>query len=199
MSTRKTAILKSAAKLFKERGYSAITMRDLAEELDIKASSLYNHISGKHEILSILVLKVAQSFSDGMNEIKAGEDSAFAKAEQLIQLHINIALKYPSELAVLNNDWMHLEGKDYEAYLKMRQDYEHDFKRVLQQGSNSGEFKSFHVDTMLFNLLSTLRSIYLWIPKRSATEIADLQVQLPKMLLNGLANQSSTASSSSTG
>ena len=199
MTHRKKAILTAAAKLFKERGYSAITMRDLAEELDIKASSLYNHISGKHEILSILVLKVAQSFSNGMKEIKAGGDSAFAKAEQLIHLHIKIALKYPAELAVLNNDWMHLEGKDYESYLKMRQDYEQDFKKILEKGKNTGEFKSFHVDTMLFNLLSTLRSIYLWIPKRSATEIADLQVQLPKMLLNGLANQSSTASSSSKG
>ncbi|ARN78080.1 TetR family transcriptional regulator [Nonlabens spongiae] len=199
MTQRKKAILNAAAKLFKERGYSAITMRDLAEELDIKASSLYNHISGKHEILSSLVLKVAQSFSSGMNEISAGGDSAFAKAEQLIQLHINIALSYPAELAVLNNDWMHLEGKDYEAYQRMRQDYERDFKIILEDGITNEEFKSFHVDTMLFNLLSTLRSIYLWIPKRSASEIADLQIELPKMLLNGLANQSLTASSSSTG
>ena len=42
--TRKEEIIKTAAKLFKEKGYSAVTMRDLASEMGIKAASLYNHI-----------------------------------------------------------------------------------------------------------------------------------------------------------
>lgn len=187
MSKRKDEILQSAARLFKERGYSAITMRDLANDLDIKAASLYNHITGKHEILSLLILKIANEFTTGMKVIKDGGDPAFAKAEQLIQLHIHIALNYSSELAVLNTDWMHLEGKSYQKYITLRRDYENDFKTILEDGIQRGEFLDFHVDTMLFNLLSTLRSIYLWIPKRSTTEVADLQKELPRMLLKGIA------------
>ena len=160
-------------------------MRDLATDLDIKASSLYNHISGKHEILSLLIMKVANKFSDGMEGIKDGNDSAFAKAEKLIQLHIETALNLTYELAVLNNDWMHLEGNCYERYISLRKAYESDFKSILQKGIDAGEFQSFHVDTLLFNLLSTLRSIYLWIPKRSTTEVTDLKNELPKMLLSG--------------
>lgn len=188
MTTRKKQIVNTAAKLFKARGYSAVTMRDLAAAMDIKAASLYNHISGKQEILTHLILEVAHKFTVGMNRIVSDGDSAFAKAEKLIALHIEIAILHSDALAVLNTDWMHLEGADYDEYITLRKGYEQDFKRILEQGIQAGEFKNLHVETILFNLLSTLRSIYLWIPKKSATEVADLKNELPAILLTGIRN-----------
>ena len=186
--SRKKQILKTAAQLFKERGYSAVTMRDLAAAMDMKAASLYNHISGKQEILATLILEVAHEFTTGMDTVEMDDKSAFAKAEQLILLHIKIALEYTDALAVLNTDWMHLEGTPYQEYMKLRKDYELDFKNILENGIEAGEFKSLNVETMLFNLLSTLRSIYLWIPKKSTTEVADLKKELPQILLTGISS-----------
>jgi AcrR family transcriptional regulator len=186
--TRKKQILHTAAQLFKERGYSAVTMRDLAAAMDMKAASLYNHISGKQEILATLILEVANEFTAGMDAIEVDDKSAFAKAEQLILLHITIALEYTNALAVLNTDWMHLEGKAYQEYILLRKTYELDFKKILQSGISTGEFKNISVETMLFNLLSTLRSIYLWIPKKSTTEVADLKKELPQILLTGISS-----------
>jgi len=186
MTTRKKQIVKTAAQLFKARGYSAVTMRDLAAAMDIKAASLYNHISGKQEILEHLILEVARKFTSGMHAVKQDGGSAFAKAEKLIALHIKIAVENTDALAVLNTDWMHLEGAAYEEYIASRKKYELDFKQILKDGISNGEFKNLSVETMLFNLLSTLRSIYLWIPKKSATEVADLKKELPNILLTGL-------------
>ncbi|MEN8817714.1 MAG: TetR/AcrR family transcriptional regulator [Nonlabens sp.] len=186
--TRKKQILQTAAQLFKERGYSAVTMRDLAAAMNMKAASLYNHISGKQEILATLILEVAHEFTAGMDAVEAYDKSAFAKAEQLILLHITIALEYTNALAVLNTDWMHLEGKAYQEYILLRKTYELDFKKILQSGISTGEFKNISVETMLFNLLSTLRSIYLWIPKKSTTEVADLKKELPQILLTGISS-----------
>tara|TARA_R110000851_G_scaffold32130_1_gene86423 strand:- start:178 stop:741 length:564 start_codon:yes stop_codon:yes gene_type:complete len=184
--SRKKQILKTAAQLFKDRGYSAVTMRDLAAAMDMKAASLYNHISGKQEILATLILEVAQEFTAGMDAVEENDNSAFAKAEQLILLHIKIALEYTNALAVLNTDWMHLEGKQYQQYIQLRKNYELDFKKILESGIANGEFKKMSVETLLFNLLSTLRSIYLWIPKKSTTEVADLKKELPQILLTGI-------------
>ena len=50
---RKTEIITIAARLFKEKGYSAVTMRDIAQAMDIKAASLYNHIKSKQRRYSI--------------------------------------------------------------------------------------------------------------------------------------------------
>jgi AcrR family transcriptional regulator len=43
-------ITKSAAKLIEEKGYDQFSLRELATRLDVKAASLYNHVSGIKEI-----------------------------------------------------------------------------------------------------------------------------------------------------
>jgi AcrR family transcriptional regulator len=47
VSEKKQRILEAAACLFRDKGYSATSMRDLAGAVNLKASSLYNHISSK--------------------------------------------------------------------------------------------------------------------------------------------------------
>lgn len=47
-------ILEAAARLFAIRGYAGVSMRDIASEVGIKESSLYNHFSGKEAILEAL-------------------------------------------------------------------------------------------------------------------------------------------------
>ena len=60
---RKSEIINVSAKLFRQKGYSAVTMRDIATVLDIKAASLYNHIKSKQEICS----NSAADVPDGMS------------------------------------------------------------------------------------------------------------------------------------
>ena len=67
--TKRDIILSTSAKLFRERGYSATSMRDIANAVGIKAASLYNHISSKQDILKDLLMHIANSFVDGITEI----------------------------------------------------------------------------------------------------------------------------------
>ena len=59
-NNRKDVILNSAAILFKAKGYAATSMRDLAEEVGIEAASLYNHISGKAQILEEIIQELRE-------------------------------------------------------------------------------------------------------------------------------------------
>jgi AcrR family transcriptional regulator len=53
METQKTKekIMDAAIKLFSERGYDTVSMRDIASNVGIKAASIYNHFSSKRDIL----------------------------------------------------------------------------------------------------------------------------------------------------
>ena len=88
--TRKQEIIQTAAKLFKEKGYSAVTMRDLASEMGIKASSLYNHISSKQDILKDIIISIAEEFTKGMKIIMSSNHDTIEKLKQIITLHVNI-------------------------------------------------------------------------------------------------------------
>jgi Transcriptional regulator len=188
LTSRKREILYTAAQLFKDKGYATVTMRDIAAGLDMKAASLYNHISGKQELLGLLVLAVAKSFTHGMQRVLNTEPHHAKRLQLLIDLHIDIAIKYTHELAIMNTDWMHLEGENYSTYTQLRKAYENDFKTVLRQGMEEEVFVKTDIDTALYNLLSTLRNLYLWIPKRTEKEVEQLRKELPLLLLNGIQN-----------
>jgi AcrR family transcriptional regulator len=183
--TRKDEIIKTAAKLFKEKGYSAVTMRDIATAMGIKAASLYNHISSKQEILIDIIISLAEAFTNGMEEIKSSDISSIKKVQAVVKLHVDITAKNPYGMASLNNDWMHLEKKrDY--YLTLRSGYEADFRRILLEGIKRNEITDSNIEVMLFSILSTLRSLYLWIPKKEDVTPDNLSKNLSNVLINGI-------------
>lgn len=182
---RKDEIINTAAKLFKEKGYSAVTMRDLAKAMGMKAASLYNHINSKQEILKAIIISLAEEFTKGMDVIKNSEKSVIEKLNLIVALHVDITTKNPYGMASLNNDWMHLEGQlDY--YLLLRKNYEQDFVAIIREGISSNEIVDTNPEVIMFSILSTLRSLYLWIPKKEEISSEVLAQNLSDVLINGI-------------
>ncbi len=182
---RKEEIILTATKLFKKKGYSAVTMRDLAKEMGIKAASLYNHIKSKQDILTNIIISLAEEFTSEMNDILNSDLNSIDKLNKIIAVHVKITSNNPNGMASLNNDWMHLEEKlDY--YLTLRTKYEDDFREIIKQGISSNEIIDSNPEIMLFSMLSTLRSLYLWIPKKEDINPTELANNLGLVLINGV-------------
>ncbi len=187
--SRKEEIIKIASYLFKERGYNAVSMRDIAQAMGIKAASLYNHIKSKQEILSTLILEVAHEFTNGMNTVVEENTFPIQKIKKIIELHIDITVNHSEGLAALNNDWMHLENEDLKAFVKMREDYEENFRKIIRQGIKTGDIKPCHPEVILFSILSTLRTLYLWYQKRGKLDINVLKKDMVSVFLDGIVNK----------
>ena len=183
--TRKQQIIETASKLFKQRGYSAVTMRDLATAMGIKAASLYNHISSKQEILKSIIISLAEEFTEGMQRIKSSEATSIEKLKAIVDLHVKITASNTYGMASLNNDWMHLEDQ-LDHYLSLRAHYEDDFRGIIQKGISAGEILDRDEEVMLFSILSTLRSLYLWIPKKEDLDAQQLSIDLSDTLIEGV-------------
>lgn len=183
---RKTEIINVAAKLFKEKGYSAVTMRDIAQAMDIKAASLYNHIKSKQEILVLIIIEIAEEFTNTMNQVVNSSETTIKKIEKIIQLHIDITLRDANALACLNNDWMHLADAELTYFIKMREDYEENFRTIIQKGIADGEIKNLNLEVIIFSTLSTLRTLYLWYGKKKSPDPAVLKSNMIQVLLNGI-------------
>lgn len=183
---RKSEIIAVAAQLFKEKGYSAVTMRDIAQAMNIKAASLYNHIKSKQEILVLIIIEIAEEFTRNMEIIVKSEESAIRKLEKVIQLHIDITLRDANALACLNNDWMHLSDAELSHFIKMREDYEDNFRTIVKNGIANGEIRNLNVEVMIFSILSTLRTLYLWYGKKKSPNAGELKANMIQVLLHGI-------------
>ena len=183
---RKEEILRTASQLFSERGYNAVSMRDLAEALGIKAASLYNHIDSKQELLSTIIISIAEDFTSGMNDIISSKMSTLEKLNKVIDLHVRITLENSKDLYSLNNDWMHLKDPDLSYYKDMRSSYEENFRKILQQGVKNKEIEKLNVEVMLYSILSSLRTLNQWYSKKQGIDGKELSSQMKQVLLQGI-------------
>jgi len=184
--SRKTQIIQTAASLFCDKGYNAVSMRNLADELGIRAASLYNHISSKEEILAHVILEVAKSFSRHINQTFPKEDSALQKLENIIVMHVEITIQKTDALACMNNDWMHLDSIHRNRYIQMREDYEDKFRAIILNGMEKGEIEKRDPEIIVFSLLSTLRTLYLWYAKNRDFDENILKEEVAETLLSGI-------------
>lgn len=60
----KEVILTVALKLFSERGYDGVGIRDIAKEIGIRESALYKHYSGKKDIFDSILKDVERRYQE---------------------------------------------------------------------------------------------------------------------------------------
>lgn len=185
--SRKEQVIRKAAELFREKGYAASSMRDLAQKLGIEAASLYSHIKSKEEILQNLCFDMAAEFRKSLDEVEQLNVTSGEKLKRGIIGHIQVMAKDLTASAVFMNEHRHLSQPWLRQFLLLRINYINRFKEIIEQGVRSGEFKS-TIDRKLavMTLFSSLNWMPMWYDPSSAINSAELGEQLADMLVNGL-------------
>lgn len=185
--SRKEQVIRSAAELFREKGYAASSMRDLAQKLGIEAASLYSHIKSKEEILQSLCFDMATEFRKSLAEVEKKNVTAGEKLKLGIIGHIQVMAKDLTASAVFMNEHRHLSQPFLRDFLLLRINYINRFKAIIEEGARNGEFKD-TIDKKLavMTLFSSLNWMPMWYDPASKIVPTDLGQQLADMLVNGL-------------
>jgi AcrR family transcriptional regulator len=186
--SRKEQIFRTAAKLFREKGYVAASMRDLAQKLGIEAASLYSHIRSKEEILHNICFEMAAEFRKSLDEVEKEKNlTASERLRRGIIGHVQVMARDLTASAVFMNEHRHLSQPFLRDFLLLRINYINRFKAIIEDGVKSGEFKS-NIDVKL--AVMTLFSSFNWMPQwyepGGVIDSLELGRQLNDMLVNGL-------------
>ena len=87
----KDRILREALRLFSEKGFEAVSVRNIAGAVGIKESSLYNHFTGKQDIFDNIISEYnarGEAFFSKMD--LTGEDMQFSVDEKTINMYRNM-------------------------------------------------------------------------------------------------------------
>lgn len=181
--TTKESISSCAARLFRKKGYPATSMRDIADKVGIKAASIYNHYRSKQMVLEELLLDIANRFASGMQTVKHTPATPMEQLAQLIDLHVELAVHHTDASALITGEWVHLEEHTREQYLLLRDQYEADFRQILEQAKSDGHFQGVDTELALFSILSTLRWLYSWYNRNKQYDVDVLKEQMKRTLL----------------
>jgi AcrR family transcriptional regulator len=184
--TRKAVILKAAAALFREKGYKAASMRDLAEKVGVEAASLYNHIASKTELLHDICFDIANIFLQNINELEASQASALTKIETLLRFHIRQMTDNFEEVYVSDREWRYLAEPYLSNYRNQRRSYRKRFALLVQKGIEQNEIKKIDPSTAVLIMLHAVSGIESW--HRSTEKISgdELEKNMLTIMIDGL-------------
>lgn len=90
-------IANTAIELFKGRGYSDVTVKDICLKVGISRSTFYSIFSSKDEIMKYVVMNLVNDFSSDFSTFVAA-DNDFERMMFLYSYYIDIAEEYGPEL-----------------------------------------------------------------------------------------------------
>lgn len=121
----KVAMREAATKLFFEQGYEATSLRAVASEVGIQVGSLYNHIKGKDELLTDIMIAVMDDLLLLVNEAIAGtEQTPIARFEAAMDCHIRYHAEHARKVFIGNSELRALNEADRKAVTARRREYE---------------------------------------------------------------------------
>ena len=184
--SKKDQIYEAAARLFRDKGYQATSMRDLAKEVGLQASSLYNHFPSKADVLREICMNNARRFLAGMQEVEAHQGSASEKISRLIRLHVQLSIEDVTSVTAFNDEWRHLEEPHLSAFLQLRKDYENRFQTIISTGIANGEFKPVNPLILSYTLFSAVRWLYDWYQPGKNITAKMLEDEILGILMEGV-------------
>jgi AcrR family transcriptional regulator len=183
---RRDMIYHAAAVLFRNKGYAATGMREIAENVGLEVGSLYAHIRNKEAILHDICFKLAEEFILGLKDIENEAVDVATQLRHIIHLHVRLALLDVDEFVVFNEEWRNMSEEHVKAYLKMRRDYEQRLLRIIEIGIATGSLVAHEPRVILHTLLSAVRWVPMWYHEGRRIEATQLADYLTNVLLTGI-------------
>ncbi len=190
-TSRRQAIEDVASDLFRERGYAATSIRDIARALSVQGASLYAHVTSKEDVLWAIVDRAATRFESAADraELDAERRRPGDPAESvaaLVRAHVEVLTADVDEAGVFVNEWRSLGPERRAAILVRRDAYERRFRRRIEEGIAVGAFAITDPAVATRTLLSGLNGVATWYDvggRLPAGRIADHLVDLSLRML----------------
>ncbi len=169
-SVSREEIILAAAEVLRRNGYEATTMKDIAAEVNLTAASLYHHFRNKDALLLAVLEGGLEHVITQLVPIVESDKSNADKLREMIAVHIRgltentaVGSVFVLELRTLMNTRPSARNAGEEdaaayteyiarrdAFFSRRDYFEKLFRRVVQEGITSGEFRE--VDAAIFTL-----------------------------------------------
>lgn len=185
-ASKKEFILKKAAIMFREKGFAATSMRDLAETVGIEAASLYNHISSKNEMLETICFDVANRFNAYLDELETGTQKSIIKIETLFRYHIKEMVDNFEEVVVCDREWKHLTEPYLSNFHNQRRNYRKRFTAIIEDGISKNEIKKIDASTVVLIILHAVNGIESWHRSHEKISAQELEDNMITIIIDGL-------------
>ncbi|MDK1292806.1 MAG: TetR/AcrR family transcriptional regulator [Actinomycetota bacterium] len=169
-------ILLEAAALFSANGFNGTSMSELAAAVGITKSSLYHHFPSKQALLAEIIEVTVSRVTPLVQKVAEMDLPASDRLRRAIVLHTVEAIRDQDAIACFVEEGRYLEREFMETHVVKRDAYEQVFRKLFEDGIESGEFVKRDIGIAVKAVLGMCNSVVRWYKPDgdySAQEIAD--------------------------
>ena len=177
----------AALRLFREKGYHATSMQDIASAVGLYKGSLYHYIGGKEDLLT-------RVFERGMGVLlteveRIAADSTIRPSTQLrriVEAHVSAVASNLDALTVYLHEWRALAGESLATVRAQRERYMAVVEDIVARGVRSGEFQVADVQLATLGLLGMCNWLCQWYSPAGRLSAGDIGAHFADLVLDGV-------------
>lgn len=170
-------IVAVAARLFREKGYRATTMDDIANELNVTKPALYYYIDSKHDLLYAICEAATERLMEGAKKIMEEDAPVEEKLRRLIRWHVNMFSAHGDVIAVYLAEEGELPPERRSFIRSLSREYESYYRQLLEAGIRERKFRKLDVPMAVRAISGMCNWLSVWFRpegKYSADQIAEI-------------------------
>jgi TetR/AcrR family transcriptional regulator len=181
---KRAEILHAALRAFREKGYHATTLDDIAERVGVRKTALYHYFPDKQAILYECHRESVAELGRIMAEAER-LPRASDKLAHVIREHVRLMTEtlggspLAFEVTALSED-------RHASLIAGRDRYERKLRRIIDQGLRDGEFRKGDSKVAVFVVLGAINWISRWYRPEGALRSFDLGEGFVEHLMSGL-------------
>jgi AcrR family transcriptional regulator len=185
-------ILRTAARLFQQRGYDATSMNDVAAALKLSKGGLYHHFQSKDEILFEIMDHAMDLTQERVINPVRGLADPEARLRALIKLHIEVVLSpRDREITVMLHENHPLPPALRKRINARKKEYVHFLENLMaevQKETQHARQAGIRVSprAAAFALLGMINWIYQWYKPEGELQAQNLVPQFTELIFGGI-------------
>jgi AcrR family transcriptional regulator len=184
-SRRRAEILQAALRAFRQQGYHATTLEDIARLLGLRKTALYHYFPDKESILYACHLESLGELKRLVPEARARFASASAQLAYVINEHVRV-MTNTLQGSPLAFEVTALSPEHQREIIAGRDAYERALRAIIERGIRAGEFRRTNPKVAVFAILGAINWIARWYRPEGPFRAPELGEQFAEHLLGGL-------------
>jgi AcrR family transcriptional regulator len=181
---RRAEILHAALRAFRERGYHATTLEDIADHLGVRKTALYHYFPDKEAIL-YECHRESLAEIDRLTKEARKLDRASEALSHVIREHVRV-MTDTLEGSPLAFEVTALSDERQREVIAARDRYERQLRKIIDDGIKSGEFRPVNSKIAVFAILGAINWIARWYRPEGSLHAPELGAEFANHLVAGL-------------
>jgi AcrR family transcriptional regulator len=182
---KRDAVLRTAAQLFNEKGFAAVTLDEVAERLGVSKPTVYYYVDSKDAILFECVRTGLEMLKTAIQGVDATGGRAVDKLEAAMRAYVDIVTQdFGMCIIRVGEDPLPPEGR--QKLRRMKAELDREFRELIRAGVAEGSLAPCDPKLAAFTVAGALSWIGRWYQPGGALSPTAIADQCIGVLMQGL-------------